>query len=274
MAPILWRQEPSHWEQAHKLRLGLVIPAPLDHYEEFEARFKIKCTELYGLTDANLPLGVPHGENRPGSCGVPVPGWECRLVDDYDEEVEPGEPGQLVVRPTRPWVGQLGYWRMPEATVAAWQNLWFHTGDLMRQDEDGWFYFLDRSKDAIRRSGENISSYEVEQVLLSHPAVFEAAVYAVRAELAEDEVMAAVVLEPGKETTPEEILKWCEPKLAYFAVPRYLDIRTSIPKTQTEKVQKQILRNEGVTPTAYDRGPSGRRMRERARLQESGRVAP
>ena len=267
MAPILWRQEPSEWEQAHKLRLALVIPSPIGHYDEFEARFNVKCTELYGLTDANLPLGVPAGENRPGSCGVPVPGWECMIVDDHDEPVEPGAPGELVVRPTLPFVGQLGYWRMPEATVKGWQNLWFHTGDLMRRDEDGWYYFLDRLKDAIRRSGENISSFEVEQVLLSHPAVFEAAVYAVPADLSEDEVMAAVVLEPGKEATPEDILAWCEPRLAYFAVPRYVDIKPSLPKTQTEKVQKQALRSEGVTAATFDRGPSGRRMRER--LQES-----
>lgn len=264
MAPILWRQDPDPFEQQHRLRLGLVIPPPLDHYEEFEARFKMKCTELYGLTDANIPIGVPFGESRPGSCGVPIPGFEAMVVDEHDEPVEPGAPGELVVRTTRPWVGQLGYWRMPEATVKAWQNLWFHTGDLVRQDEDGWFYFLDRSKDAIRRFGENISSYEVEQVLISHPAVFEAAVYAVPSELSEDEVMAAVVLEPGKEATAQDIVAWCEPRLAYFAVPRFIDIRAALPKTQTEKVQKQALRSEGVTPTAFDRGPTGRRARERA----------
>jgi crotonobetaine/carnitine-CoA ligase len=268
MAPILWRQEPSQWEQAHNLRLAMVIPSPLDHYEEFEARFKLKCTELYGLTDANIPIGVPAGQSRPGSCGVPIPGFECAVVDENDEPVEQGTPGELVVRTTKPFVGQLGYWRMPEATVAAWRNLWFHTGDLVRQDEDGWFYFLDRSKDAIRRFGENISSYEVEQVLLAHPAVFEAAVYAVPSDLSEDEVMAAVVLEPGRETAPEEILEWCEPRLAYFAVPRFVDIRTALPKTQTEKVQKQVLRSEGVTDTTFDRGPTGRRMRERQRLSE------
>jgi crotonobetaine/carnitine-CoA ligase len=167
-------------------------------------------------------------------------------------------------------VGQLGYWRMPEATIDAWRNLWFHTGDLVRQDGDGWYYFLDRSKDAIRRSGENISSFEVEQVLLSHPAVFEAAVYAVPAELSEDEVMVAVVLEEGKAASPEEILAFCENRLAYFAVPRYVDIRASLPKTQTEKVQKQVLRSEGVTASTFDRGPSGRKVREeRARLEKS-----
>jgi crotonobetaine/carnitine-CoA ligase len=263
MAPILWRQEPSEWEQAHTVRLALVVPAPVEHFDEFERRFNLKCTELYGLTDANIPLGIPAGEQRPGSCGVPVPGWECMVVDEHDEPVPANTPGELVVRPTLPFIGQLGYWRMPEQTVEAWRNLWFHTGDLVRQDEEGWFYFLDRSKDAIRRSGENISSFEVEQVLLSHPAVFEAAVYAVPAEMSEDEVMAAVVLEPGKEVTAAEILAWCEPRLAYFAVPRYVDIRSALPKTQTEKVQKQVLRSEGVSTNTFDRGPSGRRMRER-----------
>jgi crotonobetaine/carnitine-CoA ligase len=274
MAPILWRQEPTPWEKAHRLRLALVIPPPIDHFDEFEARFQVTCTELYGLTDANIPIGMPHGSRHPGSCGVPLPGYECRLVDEIDEPVPVGQPGELVVRPLLPFITQLGYWRMPDATVQAWRNQWFHTGDLMRQDEEGWYYFLDRSKDAIRRFGENISSFEVEQVLLSHPAVFEAAVYAVPAELSEDEVMAAVVLLPDAEATPEEIVNWCEPRLAYFAVPRYVDIRESLPKTQTEKVQKQVLRGEGVTSTAFDRGPSGRRMRERARLQESGSGTP
>lgn len=268
MAPILWRQDPSPWETAHRLRLALVIPPPIDHFDEFEKRFNVSCTELYGLTDANIPIGMPHGMRRPGSCGVPLRGYECQLVDEIDEPVAAGQPGELVVRPLLPFITQLGYWRMPEATVEAWRNQWFHTGDLMRQDEDGWYYYLDRKKDAIRRFGENISSFEVEQVLSSHPSVLEAAVYAVPSELSEDEVMAAVVLLPGCDASPQEIIDWCEPKLAYFAVPRYVDIRDSLPKTQTEKVQKQVLRSEGVTPTAFDRGPSGRRMRER--LQESG----
>lgn len=266
MEPILWRQPLSDFERAHKLRIALVVPSlPVDHDEEFEHRFGVRSTSLYGLTDSSIPIGVPAGQTRAGSCGVAVAGWECQLVDEDDEVVPVGTPGELVLRPQKPYIGQLGYWRMPEATVAAWRNLWFHTGDLMRQDADGWFYFLDRSKDAIRRSGENISSFEVEQVLLSHPEVQDAAVYAVPSELSEDEVMASVVLAEGGTATAPDLVAWCEPRLPYFAVPRYVDLRTSLPMTTTQKVQKQVLRRQGVTTTAYDRGPGGRNaLRQRS----------
>ncbi len=167
----------------------------------------------------NIVIGARPGRQRPGSCGEVIPWWEAQLVDDHDVPVPCGEPGELVLRPRRPFAGALGYWRMPEATVAAWRNLWFHTGDHLRQDDDGHFYFLDRKKDAIRRSGENISSYEVEQVLLAHPDVAEAAVFAVPSDVSEDEVMAVVVSAPGACPTLEELIVFCEPRLPYFAVP-------------------------------------------------------
>jgi carnitine-CoA ligase len=133
----------------------------------------------------------------------------------------------------------------------------------MRRDHDGWYYFLDRKKDALRRSGENISSFEVEQVLLSHPAVAQAAVYAVPSDTAEDEVMAALVLDESAQATPAEIAEFCDPRLPYFAVPRYIDIRDFLPTTQTAKIQKNILRAQGVTPSTWDGGPSNFKARTR-----------
>lgn len=261
MSPILWRQAPSPAERAHHLRIGLVIPSPVDHYEEFEERFGFAVTELYGLTDFGIPLGIPLGERRPGSCGRPLPGWRCEVVDPQDRIVPNGEVGELVVRPESPYIGALGYWRMPEATVTSRRNLWFHTGDLVRRDEEGWFFFVDRSKDAIRRFGENISSFEVEQVLLSHADVVDVAVYAVPAELAEDEVMAAIVLRPEARITPESLVEFCDPRLPYFAIPRYLEFVEALPRTETEKVQKSELRRRGVTEAAWDGGPRGRKAR-------------
>jgi crotonobetaine/carnitine-CoA ligase len=261
MGTILWRQPPSTLERSHLLRLALVIPSPIEFYEQFEERFNTQLTELYGLTDSAIPLGVPHGERRPGSCGVPTPHWECAILDEHDEPVEVGSVGELALRPKQPHVGMNGYLKMPEATVLAWRNLWFHTGDYVRQDKDGWYYFVDRKKDAIRRRGENISSFEVEQVILSHEAVLDCAVLGVPSELMEEEVMAVVVIRPGMGVDPEALAEFCEPRLPYFAVPRFVRIVEELPRTKTEKVQKSLLRSIGITPDTWDGGDRGRRRK-------------
>jgi crotonobetaine/carnitine-CoA ligase len=149
-----------------------------------------------------------------------------------------------------------GYFGMPEQTRAAWRNGWFHTGDRVVREADGAFRFVDRIKDAIRRRGENISSYEVEQVLLGHPAVADVAVYPVRSELAEDEVMAALVTRPDRTLDAAELWRWCETRLPYFAVPRYLDLVDDLPRTETGKVQKYKLRERGVTAATFERNRS------------------
>ena len=253
MVPILWHRPSSEADHAHRIRLAVMAPTP-SYIEEFERRFRLRGTEMYGLTDVGIPLGIPAGERRPGSCGRPTPPWECALVDEEDRPVGPGEVGELVLRPRRPGVCSLGYWRAPEATVAATANLWFHTGDRLRADDEGWYYFVDRVKDAMRRSGENVSAFEVEQALLTHPAVEEVAAFAVPSELAEDDVMVAVVLRSGAQASAAELRAHCEATLPYFAVPRFLDIRAGLPRTATQKVQKSILRSEGVTASTWDAG--------------------
>ena len=150
---------------------------------------------------------------------------------------------------------------MADKTVEAWRNLWFHTGDRVVRDADGFFTFLDRLKDAIRRRGENISSYEVEQVLLSHPAVAVAAVFPVKSELAEDEVMAAIVPREGAALDPVELVRFCEPRMAYFAVPRYLEFMAALPATENGKVQKFKLRERGITAQTWDREAAGIRLK-------------
>lgn len=258
MIPILWQRDSEDVEQEHRVSRSLVIPRPEHFRKEFEERFGFPTTELYGLTDAGNVLGIPAGDDRIGSCGKLVPGWEAKLVDEMDYEVPVGEVGELTLRPREPFTTQLGYWRRPEATVRAWRNLWFHTGDLLRRDADGWYYFSDRSKDSIRRFGENVSAFEVESALLSHSGVLEAAVYGVPSEFAEEEVMAAVVVKTGHEIDPSLLIEHCRQLLPYFAVPRYFDFVDALPKTTTEKIRKSELRSRGVTEATWDRGPTGR----------------
>ncbi|MPZ60572.1 MAG: AMP-binding protein [Propionibacteriales bacterium] len=255
---ILWTQPPSEWDRAHRLRGAEVIPPPAGSYHAFEGRFNLRMAELYGMTDIGIPIGIPYGERRSGSCGRELDDWECVLVDDHDVPAPEGTVGELVIRPRRPWIMPLGYWRDPEATASVWRNLWFHTGDLLRRDEEGWFTFVDRKRDAIRRAGENISSTEVEDVLLAHPAVREAAVFGVAAEMGEQEVMAAVVLEQSQDVEPYELVAHCEKDLPYFAVPRFYDFLDALPRTENEKVRKQPLRELGITATTVDTGSRSR----------------
>jgi crotonobetaine/carnitine-CoA ligase len=149
------------------------------------------------------------------------------------------------------------YYGMPEKTLESFRNLWFHTGDYARQDEEGYFYFVDRKKDALRRRGENISSFEVEAVINSHPKVMESAVFAVPSELSEDEIMAAVVLAPKETLAPEDLIRYCNERMAYFAVPRYLEYVPALPKTPTNRVEKYRLREKGVTDNTWDREKAG-----------------
>jgi crotonobetaine/carnitine-CoA ligase len=152
--------------------------------------------------------------------------------------VKQGEVGEICLRANEPWIAAQGYYKMPEATLKAYRNLWFHTGDRGYFDADGYLYFVDRKKDAIRRRGENISSWEVEQIISRHPAVEEVAIYPVRAEMAEDEVMATVVCRPGMSLAEADLVRFCQDNMAYFMVPRFVEIIGEMPKTMTQKVQK------------------------------------
>jgi crotonobetaine/carnitine-CoA ligase len=184
-------------------------------------------------------------------------GFHARVVDADDAELPPGEPGELVLRSDHPFAFATGYFAMPEKTVESWRNLWFHTGDRVVRDEDGWFAFMDRLKDAIRRRGENISSFEVEHALLDHPAIASVAVFPVASELGEDEVAAAIVLRAGAEPDPVALIRHCEPRLAYFAIPRYLRFVESLPLTENGKVRKAVLRDAGITEDMWDREAAG-----------------
>jgi crotonobetaine/carnitine-CoA ligase len=164
--------------------------------------------------------------------------------------------GDLVLRADAPFAFATSYFGAPEKTVEAWRNLWFHTGDRVIRETDGTFKFVDRLKDAIRRRGENISSYEVEQVLLSHPGIATAAVYPIRSDLAEDEVMAAIVRQPGCALDESAVIHFCEPRMPYFAVPRFVEFVEELPTTESGKIEKFKLRERGITGRTWDREAS------------------
>lgn len=256
MVPILLSKEATPHDRAHRVRIALAPGVPPRFHARFSERFGMRLLDGYGSTESNFVIGLD-AEQRPGSMGRIVPGFTARVADEHDEDVPPGTPGELLLRADEPFAFATGYFGMADKTVEAWRNLWFHTGDRVVRDADGFFTFLDRLKDAIRRRGENISSYEVEQVLLSHPAVAVAAVFPVKSELAEDEVMAAIVPREGAALDPVELVRFCEPRMAYFAVPRYLEFMAVLPSTENGKVQKFKLRERGITEQTWDREAAG-----------------
>ena len=257
MMDFVWKQ-PSRADDADNvLRSVYAAPTASSILAGFMQRFGIEAmVDAFGLTETCAPILSPYGEIRPpGAAGLEASDYfEIKLVDpDTDREVPVGTVGELVIRYRHPWTCCLGYYGMPEKTVEAWRNLWFHTGDALRKDEDGWFYFVDRYKDALRRRGENISSYEVEQALLSFPAVRECTVLGVPAEqeAGEDEVLAAVVT--SEPVRPEQLWEWCEGRVPAFAIPRFIRFVDTIPRTPSEKVKKADLREVGITDDTFDR---------------------
>ena len=258
MISILVSRDPTPEEREHRVRITLAPATSAELQSTFRDRFGIEVIEGHGMTETNVVLGPRDGEQRPGTMGRVMPGFAARVVDEEDAEVADGEAGELVMRADEPFAFATGYWQMPEQTVAAWRNLWFHSGDRVIRDADGYFRFVDRLKDAIRRRGENVSAWEVEQVLLTHPGVAQAAVIPVPSELGEDDVMACVTARDGVDLEPEQLLEHCAPRLAPFAVPRYVEIVESLPLTENGKVRKFVLRERGVTAATWDRDAAAR----------------
>jgi carnitine-CoA ligase len=257
MVAILAKTPEVAAEQHHRVRVALAPATPADLHRLFRERFRMTLRDGFGMTETNAVIGARDGRQAPGSMGFAMPGYEVKVVDENDEEVPDGTPGELVMRADEPFAFASGYWRMPETTVESWRNLWFHSGDRAVRDADGSFRFLDRMKDAIRRRGENISAWEVEQVLQLHPDVAAAAAIPVPSELGEDEVMAVLVAREGAELDYEQLIRHCEGRLAYFAVPRFLETVPELPLTPNGKVRKFVLRDRGVTPTTWDREAAG-----------------
>lgn len=261
MVPILLSRPPGPEDRAHSLRTVLAPAVPPAFLAEFSARFGVAVVDGYGSTETNFVIGGPAAERVPGAMGRVRPGFAARVVDDDENPVPDGTPGELVLRADEPHAFAAGYFGMPDRTVEAWRNLWFHSGDRVVRTPDGFFRFVDRIKDVIRRRGENISALEVEAAIAAHPAVADVAVFPVPSDLAEDEVMAAVVLRPGAALAPAALLDHCRARIAYFAVPRYVDFVPALPTTENGKVQKFRLREAGITATTWDREAAGYRLR-------------
>jgi len=261
IANFLWQQPERPHDADNSLETVGMYPVIPEH-EAFARRFGVKIASGYGSTE------------NPGPCfhspGTPFPNNQCvgelseraevKIVDENDIEVPRGTVGEICVRPREPWEVMLGYWRNPEATARAFRNLWYHSGDAGYMDEEGRLYFVDRVSDSLRRRGENISSMEVEDVINQHRSVMECAVFPVWAEESEQEVMVAIVVQPGARLDPVEFTTYCNERMPYFMVPRYVDVVDEIPKTPTGKMEKYRLRERGVTGTTWDRVAAGVRL--------------
>jgi crotonobetaine/carnitine-CoA ligase len=237
-------------------------PFPRHIAAAFEARFAVRGLEVWGMTEANIPIWSSLDEPlRPGSCGRLIADhYELRIVDpETDREVEPGAPGELLVRSKLPWTLMQGYFGMPEATIKAWRNLWFHTGDLVYRDDEGYFHFVDRLGDRIRRRAENISSYEIEHAATTYPGIGECAAVGVASEFASDDDVKLVVV-PHPSTVviePAALLAHLAGLLPHYMVPRYIEIVDALPRTPTNKIRKAVLRENGVGPATWDRKAAG-----------------
>jgi crotonobetaine/carnitine-CoA ligase len=253
MTNILWGQPESPVDRDHKVRQCTMVPVP-DFARDFERRFNIRITSSYSLTDFGQGtfLQADHPPEKFRSAGRPPAGVDIAILDDSDVTVPTGQPGEICLRNNDPASGSRSYYKMPEATAQANRNGWFHTGDRGSRDEDGYFTFIDRLKDCIRRRGENISSYEVERIVAMHPSVAECAAVGVPSELGEEEVM-IVVVPRGDGVDPAELVEFCAERMAAFMVPRYVRTVVELPKTPTQKVQKYALREEGAA-AAWERG--------------------
>ena len=256
IAQILYKQQPSETDRDHDLRTVYAVPAPSAIYKDFEQRFGVRFVEAYGATDGQVITYTPEGAARPGSCGKLIDGFELRIADDNDKPLPTTATGEILYRSIEPYTMSLGYHGNPVATADANRGGWFHSGDLGYLDADGYLFFADRKRDSLRRRGENVSSYEVEKVFNQHPDVVEAAAVAVPSELGEDEIKIVVVLQPSVSLEARTLIEWCEPRLPYFMVPRYVEFIDKLPKTPTEKIQKYLLRETGTTQ-AWDRERAG-----------------
>lgn len=259
MTEFIYRQPARDDDADNPLRILQTVPAPAAIVDDFERRFAVTCIDGYGLTDAGMVAFRRHDEPLvPGSSGRPVDDFEVVIADpETDVQLPAGTVGQILIRPRVPNAFMRGYWRRPDVTVEAWRNLWFHTGDAGMLDEAGNLYFRDRMGDSIRVRGENISSSEIESVLIEHAGVLQCAAVAVSADVGDYDILVAVVPVPGAQLDPRELLQHCEGRMPYYAVPRYVDIVPSLPMTPTQKVRKVELRRRGLRPSTWDRVAEG-----------------
>lgn len=263
MASFLLKAPASDADKDHPLTKAYIVPFGEDA-PAFRDRFGVELHTVYNMTEISSPLIAGPGIAEAGLAGTPRAPFELRVVDAHDRPVSIGTVGELVVRSHRPWALFSGYYKNHEATVAATRNGWFHTGDAFRVDDASRFFFVDRLKDVIRRRGENISSFELEAEITAHPKVREAVAVAVPSAVSEDEVLAVVTPLDGQALDPTELIGFLAERIAHYMVPRYIRIVDDLPKTASGKLQKHVLRSDGVTPDTWDREAAGLRLKREA----------
>jgi crotonobetaine/carnitine-CoA ligase len=260
MTDLLMALPPSDSDKDLCLRWLMTGPAT-PAIKVFGERFDVQVGTAFNMTEISVALTSGWGMSNMASCGrlrEGYPGYEVRLVDEHDRDVPTGEVGELIVRTSVPWTVNSGYLGYPEKTAEAWRNGWFHTGDAMRVDENGDYYFVDRIQDAIRRRGENISSFEVEAAVVSHPDVAECAAVAVPDTASGQEVKVFVLRRPESTLGERELLEWLVPRMPRFMVPRYVELVTDFPRTEASmKVKKAELRQRPLTEATWDREAAG-----------------
>jgi len=264
MLSWLYKMPAKDDDAKHLVRLAYGAPVPKDIYWECRRRFNVKFLEPFGLTESGIiALNFYHEPNpKLGSFGKVADGYEVRIVDNDDNEAPPGEVGEIISRPTRPNLMMAGYYKLPEKTLEASRNLWFHTGDYAFKDHDGYFYFVDRKKDYLRVGGENISSMQVEATVNTHSNIAESAAIGIRTEGGEDAMVLFIVLKPNQSLAPEEFMTWAEERLPRFAMPRYIEFLEQLPKTPTERIEKYKLKEKGISANAWDRVKEGYKLKK------------
>ena len=245
MAEMLWRRPVSDADSKTSLKYVLMGPL-IPKVEEFKARFDLKVRTQFGMTETVAPLmsGIHWNLADTQSCGRVARGFQVRIADENDEPVAQGTVGELLIRSDDPWLIMAGYWNDAAGTAEAFRNQWFHTGDAFRCDADGNFYFVDRVKDTIRRRGENISSFFVEQAIAEYPAVAECAVVGVESSYTEQEIYGFVVLRDGSRLDPGEMNDFLRARLPAFMIPQHWCCVEALPRTSTQRVRKVELRQQ------------------------------
>jgi crotonobetaine/carnitine-CoA ligase len=236
------------------------VPMPPELADKLNRRFHISTSpgSAFGLTECSLLVHTtPDVALPPNAVGRRNRWFDVRIFDDDDRELPPGEAGEIVCRPRMPHVMFEGYWGREADTFKLWRNGWFHTGDIGKFDENDFMYFVDRKKDYMRRRGENIATYEMDNCFRTHPAIEDVAVHAIPSEFSEDDVKVTAVLKPGASLSEEELCRWSIDNIPYYAVPRYYEFRKEIPRSVLGRVLKYELRDQGVTPTTFDMEKAG-----------------
>ncbi|MHB1216934.1 MAG: AMP-binding protein [Alphaproteobacteria bacterium] len=257
---ILLKQPPRPDDGKSTARVAWGGGAPPNVWQAFVERFKVEVRENYGMSECSS-ITLANTDGTFGRVGKPLPYFEVRIADEEGKPLGPDQMGEIVVREKSPGYIMKGYFRNPEATGRALRDGWMYTGDLGSYDEKGYFRFLGRKKDAIRRRGENVSAWEVERVLGEHPSVAECAIVGVDAEMGEQEIKAFVRPMDGAKPDPLELIKWCEKRLAYFQVPRYVAFVDSFAKTATDRIQKEKLSKK--SDDSWDLEASGYKLARR-----------